>query len=113
MCDVLVDFTHNDLNVGHHLDSDCMKMVTDMQSNVCKMNQNITGKLRREKHACLWAILSVNRGHRYTRFLVPFEDVTTYGMLMLFKKHVFHTENEPIVSVKLRVRYAIQYLPLF
>ena len=31
MCDVLVDFTHNDLDVGHHLDSNCMEMVTDMQ----------------------------------------------------------------------------------
>ena len=31
MCDVLVDFAHNDMNVGHHLDSDCMEMVNDMQ----------------------------------------------------------------------------------
>ena len=32
MCDVLVDFTHNDLNIGHHLDSDCMEMVTDISN---------------------------------------------------------------------------------
>ena len=31
MCDALVDFTHNDLNVGHYLDPDCMEMVTNMQ----------------------------------------------------------------------------------
>ena len=31
MCDVLVDFTYNNLNVGHHLDSDCVEMVNDMQ----------------------------------------------------------------------------------
>ena len=56
MCDVLVDFTHNDLNVGHHLDSDCMEMVTDISNAkvMCvKLTKTSQVTIRREKHACL------------------------------------------------------------
>ena len=34
-----------------------------------------------------------------TRSLVPFEYVTTSGMRILLKNHIFYTENKSIVSV--------------
>ena len=53
MCDVLVDFTHNDLNVGHHLDPDCMEMV-DQHVKAMFVKSIITSSLVSKKtKACL------------------------------------------------------------